>query len=668
MELFERSVRVVERVFEARHPVRIVSSFGKDSSVLTTIVLEAARRALANGFDPYVVLTHADVGVENPEMRSFADREIVKLRSYFQKTGISGDVRVARPSQGSGWAARIISGRALPSYPGSNSDCTTDWKILPMRRLLAQISVELRERFEVEVVTVIGTRYAESVTRSLRMRARNESSESPFRSRTGELMLSVIADWEDGDIYEVIGEVVRGNIRTYSDFHDLCLLYRDAGSRHLSGIQPGNVVGKPTVANGCGARFGCWACTRVQNDRSLEAMIEQNPERYGYMLGLNRLREYLVAVRWDFGRRMWIGRSIVTGYLAVRPDSFSPAFCLELLRLCLTLDVRECEAAARLGISPRFRIVTLEDLVTIDAVWSLQGYQKPFQAIREWHEIVDQGKRYDIPPFKVSPPLPVPEPRYFYTSSDWDEGDSVVSGLRDVVHEMVVDPDFRGGCLGTTTLEGRSKDETLYFFSPSPSVSDLPVGAVLGVPTMTDSVCFQEAHPYLSVRVLAGQSAALIGAVQRGEIDGVLIPGKKLTKAQQAMASSVGETRIVCQDDLFILGVQCGSEFTVDSEGAALALTFELDRMLAMNAEASPSTGLTAGYRWWLQLGVITPAANQLRKIDSMLRRTAFKERHGLAGASYSLDDVLSRSISAREYRDRLLQGDAGKPASLLAA
>ena len=106
----------------------------------------------------------------------------------------------------------------------------------------------------------------------------------------------------------------------------------------------------------------------------------------------------------------------------------------------------------------------------------------------------------------------------------------------------------------------------------------------------------------------------------------------------------------------------------MDGESAALALTFELERMLAMNAEASSSIGLTAGYRWWLQLGVITPAANQLRKIDSMLRRTAFKERHGLAGANYSLEDVLSRSISAREYRDRLLQGDAGKPASLLAA
>ena len=59
-------------------------------------------------------------------------------------------------------------------------------------------------------------------------------------------------------------------------------------------------------------------------------------------------------------------------------------------------------------------------------------------------------------------------------------------------------------------------------------------------------------------------------------------------------------------------------------------LDFEADRML--DDRASFDQDWTAGYRTYVRYGLIQPAKGQSHLIDSILRRSQWRQRHGLHG------------------------------------
>jgi 3'-phosphoadenosine 5'-phosphosulfate sulfotransferase (PAPS reductase)/FAD synthetase len=558
MDKFYDAVARVQQLFRKGHPCAVSWSGGKDSSAILAITLEAARVAKAAGLSPYVVVTHSDTLIENPEIINFVHREMAKIKVFAAKHGLEVDIRQAKPSLNSTWAVRVLSGRALPAFPGGNSDCSTDFKVIPMRKLRKSLFSAMERTFDEPPITVIGTRFSESATRGAAMRERGESWEVPVKNKDGDYILSAIADWETDDVWEFVGFARSGLIETYSDFDDLFRLYADGGGTSCAVVSDAIMEENASAAKksgGCGARFGCWSCTRVANDQSMNAMIEGNSEQYGYMRGLNRFREYLIANHWDLNKRMWVGRSIKDGWIAIRPDTYSPEYCLDLLRKLLTIQMREHEAAYRLRIKPRFNVIDERQVAAIDALFSLQGYHKPFQAMREWYEIVEQGKRYDLPEtFAVHPRTKMPEPRFYWVGDDWDEGMRMESGLRNIALEMVSDADF-SGCMGTKTLK----------------------------------------------------------------------------------------------DGRIVMDVETADEFEVDAEGLSMAMDFEMEYMLERNEKARPNRGLTEGYRWWALMGTMALSPRQISMHDEILRRTAFKERHGIAGANYNLEDLLAKSVTKAE-------------------
>ena len=175
---------------------------------------------------------------------------------------------------------------------------------------------------------------------------------------------------------------------------------------------------------------------------------------------LNRLQRFIVDTQYDLSRRNWLGRTInKDGYVAITPDTYSPAMQVELLRYALTADADEAVAAARLGIAPRFNLVNLQQLIAIDCIWSIQGNQvRPFEAIRVWKEIAVDGMRYYPPqiPGNAFPPVKMPAPQYLHVGRDWDEGFNLMfTGLRDRYLELASED--TDGCGQLRTLsDGRS--------------------------------------------------------------------------------------------------------------------------------------------------------------------------------------------------------------------
>ena len=111
-----------------------------------------------------MVVTHADTGIENPAVRNYADKEIEKVLAFKDMHGLDIEVKVALPGLNDGWVVRVLSGRAMPSFPGGNSDCSDAFKVTPMHRLVNELFKDLETKFEKESVTIVGTRFVRPST------------------------------------------------------------------------------------------------------------------------------------------------------------------------------------------------------------------------------------------------------------------------------------------------------------------------------------------------------------------------------------------------------------------------------------------------------------------------------------------------------------------------
>ena len=96
------------------------------------------------------------------------------------------------------------------------------------------------------------------------------------------------------EVWEYLGE---NSAPWGGDYKKLIKLYRDAGGGECP------VITQKSDAPSCGSsssRFGCWTCTVVDKDRSLEGFVESGFTEFGPLLDF---RDWLVEIRNDPNRR-----------------------------------------------------------------------------------------------------------------------------------------------------------------------------------------------------------------------------------------------------------------------------------------------------------------------------------------------------------------------------
>lgn len=393
----------LKRQLRAGKHLMVATSFGKDSAVLTMLVLQALEEVIAeHGAAPKVFVITSNTLLENPIMNMYCMREVRKVRQYAKQHGLPLEMRVATPSVSNNYLVNLIGGRIIASLPDAGRKCTVMMKIAPLERLKKQLTKELgyskkvaREKF----VTVIGKRTDESESRGRNVASNGERPDAPakmLRDKTGktyEWVMSPIAAWTLDDVFMAIAMVRNNMVSTYSDFKALVDVYRSANS---GGECMVNVYakGKPG-RTACGARTGCHICLAVGDDKSMENML--NDPDMAFMRPLNAFRNFIKRNHYRLDKRNWVCRTInKDGSVNLSPNSYSPQFCLDLLRYALTIDAEEREAAQLLGIAPRFELLRLEDIIAIDHLWARYGYQNGLMACYTARQ-VEEGKRWHIP-------------------------------------------------------------------------------------------------------------------------------------------------------------------------------------------------------------------------------------------------------------------------------
>lgn len=257
-------------------------SGGKDSTAALQLVWLALSKLSPEELKKPVYVISTDTLVENPVVAAWVTKSLDNINRAAKKKGLPISSHQLTPEiQNTFWVNLIGRGYAAPRP--KFRWCTERLKIQPSTQFISSVVQE-----HGEAILVLGTRKAESSARAKVMNRyeerRTRERLSPNGSLPNSFVYSPLEDWTNDDVWLFLMQVK--NPWGYNN-KDLLTMYQGA----TAGGECPLVV--DTTTPSCGdSRFGCWVCTLVDKDKSMQAMI-QNDEEKEWMLPLLQLRDEL---------------------------------------------------------------------------------------------------------------------------------------------------------------------------------------------------------------------------------------------------------------------------------------------------------------------------------------------------------------------------------------
>lgn len=293
-------VRLVkdEYLSEAQHYPWIVGfSGGKDSSLVAHAVFEAMQAIPPSARRRPVHIVSNDTLVESPFVMAHLNKVTRQIEQAANDMGLPIVVRRTRPDLDKTFWVLLI-GKGYPSPNSQMRWCTDRLKIQPT-------STYIRENISQHgaAIVVLGVRRTESIRRMMtvdKYENMRGSNLNEHNSISGALIFRPIVDLSTDDVWEILGSFPTPWGGTHKD---LFQLYRDAEGGECP------VVLSKDEAPGCGtksSRFGCWTCTVVEKDKSLQGYIDAGHDGYQPLLDF---RDNLVAYRKNQSMRSAIRRN-----------------------------------------------------------------------------------------------------------------------------------------------------------------------------------------------------------------------------------------------------------------------------------------------------------------------------------------------------------------------
>ena len=293
---FERILDEIADQYLADERVWVVGfSGGKDSTTLLQLVFYALRRLPPEKLTKEVHVLCNDTLVENPAVVRYIDDTLDKIRMGGERLGFPMKVAKVTPTLADSFWVNLI-GKGYPSPNRFFRWCTERMKINPTS---AYIKDQVSEHGE--AIILLGTRKAESANRAHSMRQHERKGQRLRRHQLpGAFVYAPIADLSDNEIWMYLLQVENP---WGSDNRKLFTLYRNA-----SGGECPLVIDTSTPS--CGnSRFGCWTCTVVDHDKSMEGLIESGED---WMEPMLRYRDWLREIRNDTTRREMLRKLLET--------------------------------------------------------------------------------------------------------------------------------------------------------------------------------------------------------------------------------------------------------------------------------------------------------------------------------------------------------------------
>jgi DNA sulfur modification protein DndC len=266
-------------------------SGGKDSTAVFQLIWYAIAALHPDQRTKTIYVITTDTLVENPIVSAWVTKSLDLMKVAAKEQNLPIEPILLKPAIKDTFWVNLI-GKGYPAPRQGFRWCTERLKIKPSDNYIRE---KIRESGE--VILVLGTRKSESATRAALMAKHRNWRVLPHvnynPSRPNSLIYTPIEDWHTDEvwIYLMQWENPWGN-----NNKELFSMYRGATADNECPL----VIDTSTPS--CGSsRFGCWVCTLVDKDKSMEAMI-QNDEEKEWMQPLLELRNEL-DVEDDLNRR-----------------------------------------------------------------------------------------------------------------------------------------------------------------------------------------------------------------------------------------------------------------------------------------------------------------------------------------------------------------------------
>lgn len=274
-ETLRDSIEHVKTLYKSDQiPWVIGYSGGKDSTAILQLIWYALIELKEEGVtNKKVHVISTDTLVENPIVAIWVGKSLSKMSEQAKTQGLPIIPHRLTPEVKDRFWVNLI-GKGYPAPRYKFRWCTDRLKISPSNTFIQNMANK-----NGEAILVLGTRKAESTARAASME-RFESSETNTRkalglTENGSLdrvwVYTPIASWSNDDVW-----VYLNSIKNPWGFpnHDLMGMYQGA----TDGGECPLVVDKSTQS--CGdSRFGCYVCTMVSEDKSMNAMIANDEEK-----------------------------------------------------------------------------------------------------------------------------------------------------------------------------------------------------------------------------------------------------------------------------------------------------------------------------------------------------------------------------------------------------
>ena len=387
---FEEVINEMEVVYKHDdRPWIIGYSGGKDSSLLVSLVIETINRIPEEQRTKDIFIVSSDTGVENPIVQKYMHSSSQKINEFSKNNKCNIKAEIIYPEvKKTFWTLVIGLGYPTPEPPGFRW-CTDRLKINPMNKY----TQKLIDKYG-EVILLLGVRKAES---SLRNRSISN------REIDGKILVPH-TDFKNAFVYNPLTEIKNERVWEY-------LLKNDGKSswgvdmKYLFSLYQGEDMGEeqsvigqvdnskiPVTGN---SRFGCWCCTIVKEDKSLQKFIDNGSTE---LIPLRDFRTWLVSIRQnpkyrDNTRRNGKVYQKKNGEFGFGPFTLWARY--EILKRLLYLQKET-----------KFDLISMEELKVIDTLWDLEGdlsrrslvdlYFEVFGVKLPWDKYKDQLYADDI--------------------------------------------------------------------------------------------------------------------------------------------------------------------------------------------------------------------------------------------------------------------------------
>jgi DNA sulfur modification protein DndC len=274
---------IIDQYLYDEHPSRpwiIGFSGGKDSTMLLQIVWNALKRIEPILLTRQIYVVCNDTLVENPRIVKFINKTLKRIQKEANLNQFPIIVHQTMPNlENTFWVKLIGLG-----YPAPNKFyrwCTERLKIDPTTRFIKE-TASMNE----EAIILLGTRSDESSNRAASIK-KHEVKGQRLRKHLlpNVFVYAPIKDVTTNEVWQYLNQVTPPWGGTHKE---LVTLYRNANA----GDCP--LVIDDTTPSCGNSRFGCWTCTVVNKDKSMEGLIDNGEE---WMQPLADIRNFLIETR-----------------------------------------------------------------------------------------------------------------------------------------------------------------------------------------------------------------------------------------------------------------------------------------------------------------------------------------------------------------------------------